>query len=78
MALCPGFVHTEFHQRMGMDKGSVPRWMWLDAQGVVGAALKDLSAGKAVSIPSLRYKVLAFVARNAPSSLVARLAARGR
>jgi short-subunit dehydrogenase len=78
MALCPGFVHTEFHQRMGMDKGSVPRWMWLDAEDVVRAALKDLSAGKAVSIPSLRYKVLAFIARNAPSSLVASLAARGR
>lgn len=78
MALCPGFVHTEFHQRMGMDKRSVPRWMWLNAEDVVRAALKDLSAGKAVSIPSLRYKVLAFVARNAPSSLVASLAARGR
>ncbi|WP_299168199.1 SDR family oxidoreductase [uncultured Arthrobacter sp.] len=78
MALCPGFVHTEFHQRMGMDKGAVPRWMWLNAAEVVRDALKDLSAGKAVSIPSLRYKVLAFIARNAPSSLVASLAARGR
>ncbi|WP_323960389.1 SDR family NAD(P)-dependent oxidoreductase [Arthrobacter sp. JZ12] len=78
MALCPGFVHTEFHDRMGMDKSSVPRWMWLNAAEVVGEGLKDLDAGKAVSIPSRRYKVLAFIARNAPSSLVARLAARGR
>lgn len=78
MALCPGFVHTEFHQRMGMDKGTVPRWMWLKPEDVVAAALRDLSAGKAVSIPSLRYKVLAFIARNAPASLVASLAARGR
>lgn len=78
MALCPGFVHTEFHDRMGMDKGSVPAWMWLKAADVVEAALKDLAAGKAVSIPSRRYKVLAFIARNAPASLVARLAARGR
>lgn len=78
MALCPGFVHTEFHQRMGMEKASVPRWMWLDAADVVRVALKDLAADKAVSIPSKRYKVLAFIARNAPSSLVASLAARGR
>lgn len=78
MALCPGFVHTEFHQRMGMDKRSVPRWMWLNAEDVVRVGLKDLSAGKAVSIPSKRYKVLAFIARKAPSSLVAPLAARGR
>ena len=78
MALCPGLVHTEFHQRMGMDKASVPRWMWLHTEDVVRAALKDLSAGKAISIPSRRYRVLAFIARNAPSSLVATLAARGR
>lgn len=78
MALCPGFVHTEFHDRMGMDKSFVPRWMWLNAADVVREALKDLDAGKAVSIPSLRYKGLAFIARNAPSSVVARLAARGR
>lgn len=78
MALCPGFVHTEFHDRMGMDKASVPPWMWLQAKDVVREALKDLAAGKAVSIPSKRYKVLAFVARNAPSSLVAALASRGR
>jgi short-subunit dehydrogenase len=52
--------------------------MWLNAEVVVRTALKDLSAGRAVSIPSLRYKVLAFIARNAPSSLVASLAARGR
>jgi short-subunit dehydrogenase len=78
MALCPGFVHTEFHDRMGMDKRSVPRWMWLNAEVVVRTALKDLAAGRAVSIPSLRYKALAFIARNAPSSLVASLAARGR
>lgn len=78
MALCPGFVHTEFHERMGADKSSVPRWMWLESGPVVAAALKDLDVGRAVSIPSRRYKVLAFIARNAPSSFVAVLAARGR
>ncbi|NJC21406.1 hypothetical protein BJ994_000482 [Arthrobacter pigmenti] len=74
-ALCPGFVHTEFHDRMGMDKTTVPRWMWLHPEAVVESALKDLAAGNAVSIPSRRYKVLSFVARHAPSSLVASLAA---
>src|SRR6185295_6436641 len=28
-ALCPGFTHTEFHQRMEVDVSNVPRWMWL-------------------------------------------------
>ena len=31
MALCPGFVHTEFHQRMGASMERMPDWMWLEA-----------------------------------------------
>ena len=54
----PGFVHTEFHQRMDADMSDVGNWMWLDADDLVRIALKDLRAGKSVSIPSVRYKVL--------------------
>ncbi len=77
-AVCPGFVHTDFHQRMGADKTSVPGLMWLDTDRVVREALRDTAAGKAVSIPSLRYKALVALAAVTPSSLVARLAQRGR
>ncbi|TYC97893.1 SDR family NAD(P)-dependent oxidoreductase [Arthrobacter echini] len=77
-AVCPGFVHTDFHQRMGADRASVPGILWLDTDLVVREALRDTAAGKAVSIPSLRYRVLVALARVAPSSLVARLARRGR
>ncbi|GAA1347833.1 SDR family NAD(P)-dependent oxidoreductase [Arthrobacter roseus] len=77
-ALCPGFVHTEFHQRMKVDKATVPSWMWLNVEQVVSEALRDAAAGKAVSIPSVRYKVLAFVAQLLPASFVARIAAKGR
>ena len=79
MALCPGFVRTEFHQRMGVNPNeSVPGWMWLKADKVAKAALSDLDKRKAVSIPSLRYKVLATIAQYAPKPLVARMARRGR
>ena len=78
MALCPGFVRTEFHQRMGARTDNIPRWMWLRANKVVKAALKDVDKGKAVSVPTLRYKVIATVARCAPYRLVARAAKRGR
>jgi uncharacterized protein len=77
-ALCPGFVRTEFHERGQMDLSRVPRWMWLDADSVVDAAMRDLLAGKAVSVPSRRYAVLSVVARHAPRRLVAKLARRGR
>jgi short-subunit dehydrogenase len=79
MALCPGFVRTEFHQRMGVNPNkTVPRWMWLKPEKVVMSALDDLDRRKAVSIPTLRYKILATMAQYAPKPLVARIARRGR
>ncbi|AXT84192.1 short-chain dehydrogenase [Aeromicrobium sp. A1-2] len=77
-ALCPGFVRTEFHERGEMDVSGVPRWMWLKADKVVAASLRDLDKGKTVSIPSLRYKLLATLAQYLPKSLVTRIAKRGR
>jgi uncharacterized protein len=70
-AVCPGFTHTEFHDRMGMDKTVAPRWMWLEPERVVREGLADNERGKAVSIPAKRYKWLATVARVLPSRLVA-------
>jgi short-subunit dehydrogenase len=70
-AVCPGFTHTEFHDRMGMDKTVAPRWMWLQPERVVREGLADNERGKAVSIPAKRYKVLAAAARVLPSRLVA-------
>ncbi|MGZ5414842.1 MAG: SDR family NAD(P)-dependent oxidoreductase [Aeromicrobium sp.] len=78
MAVCPGFTHTEFHQRMGARTDNIPRWMWLDADKVVKSSLRDLGKGKAVSIPSIRYRVLATFAQYVPASIVARVAKRGR
>lgn len=79
-AVCPGFVHTNFHERLGLPPGEegVSRWMWLDAPQVVREALRDAARGRAVSIPSLRYKVLTSLARLLPDSLVVAAASRGR
>ncbi len=52
MALAPGFVRTEFHQRAGMGTDNIPNWMWLDADKLVAAALADLARGKSLSIPT--------------------------
>ncbi|MDP9443798.1 MAG: SDR family NAD(P)-dependent oxidoreductase [Actinomycetota bacterium] len=78
MALCPGFVRTEFHRRADLDVSSVPAWLWLDADAVVAAALRDLAAGKAVSVPTKRYAALSVLARLAPGRVVASLPGSGR
>ena len=77
MALCPGLVHTEFHDRMGMDKSVIPSFMWLDADDMVEAAWKDLMRGKAISIPTRRYKLLTAAARYIPRTLIARVSTVG-
>ena len=79
-AVCPGFTHTDFHERMGLPPGQegVARGMWLDARDVVRAALRDVERGRAVSIPSLRYKLIVGLTRLIPANALARLAEQGR
>jgi uncharacterized protein len=78
MALCPGFVHTEFHQRMGARTNNIPSWMWIDPGELVRRGLADLDRGVAVSVPTLRWKAIAGLSRVTPSRLVARVAKLGR
>ena len=71
MALCPGFVKTEFHERLGIDRdASAPSFLWLEAPDLVREALQDYDAGKAMSIPSKRYKALTTVTRVVPKRLL--------
>jgi uncharacterized protein len=67
-ALCPGFTHTEFHQRMAFDQKAVaPRWMWLQADDVVESSLRQFEAGgPVICVPGVQYKVLVFLARHIP------------
>jgi short-subunit dehydrogenase len=76
MALCPGFVHTEFHQRSNMDTSAIPNFMWLDADKLVGAALRDFRRGIVVSVPDARYKTLAGLSRIIPRRLSSQISAR--
>lgn len=73
MALCPGYTHTEFHDRAGINKGAVQDWMWLDSPLVVSEALKDFGRGKAVSVPGAQYKALSAAAMYLPRPLVRRI-----
>jgi hypothetical protein len=78
MALCPGFTRTEFHQRAGIDTDGSPDWMWLDADDVVAAAMRDLGHGRSVSVPNWKYKVAALAIRVTPHGLLAALGGNTR
>lgn len=69
-ALCPGFVHTEFHERGRIDVSAYPQLAWLNAEDVVATALADVRRGAVISTPSLRYRTVAAAARLAPRSVI--------
>jgi short-subunit dehydrogenase len=76
MALCPGFVHTEFHQRADMDMTGVPEFMWLNADSVVRDALRDLRRKAVVSVPGGQYKTLVGIGKLVPRNLAGRISSR--
>ena len=80
MALCPGYVRTEFHQRSGINMSKTPNFLWLDADKLVQEALRDLRRGKVVSVPTWKYKVAVFALRHLPRPILQRAArdTRGR
>jgi short-subunit dehydrogenase len=80
MALCPGYVRTEFHERAGINMSKTPEWAWLDADSVVREALRDLRRGRQVSVPNWKYKLAVAAGRHAPLAVLQRVArdTRGR
>ena len=72
-AACPGYVRTEFHKRAEMNMGSVPGWMWLDADRVARKAMRDVDRGKVLSVTGGQYKVMGTLLRHSPRALVRRI-----
>ena len=70
MALCPGFTHTEFHERGEMDVSYLPELAWLDARDVVRTAIADSRAAKTISVPGARYKAVVGLLGLIPRSLL--------
>lgn len=70
MVLAPGFTRTEFHDRARMDMSRLPSWLWLDADDLVDAAMKDLARGRPVSIPGPVYKAASLLLPRLPRRLL--------
>lgn len=68
--VCPGYVHTEFHQRAGIQMDSTSGVMWLTVDDVVEESLADIAKGKVMSIPGMQYKVLTTAGRLIPRGAV--------
>ena len=56
--LCPGYVHTNLHERAGLShlEKQVPGWMWISSDMVVQAGIKGLRSKKIVVVPGRVYR----------------------
>lgn len=59
-ALCPGFVHTDFHETAGLMemKNSLPGFVWYDAETVVREGLSAVERGRSVMVSGRLYRWL--------------------
>lgn len=69
-AVLPGFVRTEFHERMGVKPSGMPGFVWLDAAFVARVGLRDARRGKVISVPGVGYGALYVLAQVTPRAVV--------
>ena len=75
-AVLPGWVRTEWHARAGVQRSSLPGFLWSEPEVVARAALRDARRGAVISIPTVRYRVLAWFARHLPDRANLAISAR--
>ncbi|WP_181275034.1 SDR family NAD(P)-dependent oxidoreductase [Brevibacterium oceani] len=68
-AVLPGFIRTEFHDRLGVERFG-PKFIWLSVDQVVRESLRDARAGKVVSVPGRAYSLAALAAPLMPRPLM--------
>lgn len=80
--LCPGYTHTEFHERAGIDKRTSASWIWMRAERVVASSLRSLARRRpVVVVPGWGYRVAVLLLRFLPRwswRLLIRARRRGR
>lgn len=74
LLVCPGYTHTEFHDRAGLGPTGVPEFAWQSAATVVDTALRDLDRGRPVSIPGVLNQAAAALSSTAPAGITCRVA----
>ena len=76
-ALCPGYTHTEFHERADMDVSGISEWMWLNADAVAESGLLACEEGRAIAVPGLVYKGLGLLTTLLPRPVLRRVLRAG-
>lgn len=75
-ALCPGFTKTEFHERMGVRRGT--SFLWMEPGPLVARALSDFDKGRTFSIPGAQYRAIVALTKVIPSRALQGYQSMGR
>jgi uncharacterized protein len=74
MLVCPGYTHTELHERAGLGVTDLPEFLWQSAEYVAETALRDLDRGRSVSIPGVLNQTAAAFSSASPAGITRRIA----
>lgn len=77
-ALCPGFTITEFHDTLGIDRGAIPKWLWMKPDEIVEASLGALGTRRVVVIPGWKYRATVALLRHLPWAIRRRAGRPGK
>lgn len=71
-ALCPGFTVTEFHTASGVqdEMDRVPSFLKFSAERIAKEGVEAMFAGKPICVPTMTYKILVFMLKNFPASIL--------
>ena len=72
-ALCPGWVHTEFHERAAINASKIPEVAWVDVDRLVTDCLAAAERGRVISVPTRRWATAVALARLAPRPVIRRI-----
>ena len=65
-ALCPGFIHTEFHDSLDkqrFDPANTPEFLWAAPEIVARASLAALARDQVICVPGAQNRVILTLAR---------------
>ena len=74
-ALCPGLTVTEFHTSSDVqhEMDRVPSFMKFSAERVAKEGVDAMFAGKPICVPTMTYKILVFMLKYLPASILSLL-----
>jgi short-subunit dehydrogenase len=69
MALCPGYVHSEFHAVLGVEermRQRLPGLLWMNAEELAERTVAALEGSRTVVVPGAVNRLIAALAGSLP------------